>query len=238
MRPGPRALPALVLAAGGLLLLGGCDDADDEPVGEQDIGDEDIATAAADPAGSADDDDDRTAAPVAPPTEPMELELEPGERSASQDGGTITVEGERVAFVLPTGNIACVLTTGSATCQIEEKDYTPPADQLVPDLVGPCAAEDVNAMRTIRESGAWTCVAEDLVGDASLSAGGWWGSEVDGETMDVDGETVAVLPYGQRLQLGPVWCQSSEAGVTCANPELDGRRIELSRGSYAYDRNA
>ena len=49
---------------------------------------------------------------------------------------------------------------------------------------------------------------------------------------------VAVLPYGQRIQVGPVWCESSEAGVTCANPELNGRRFVLSRSSFAYDRNA
>lgn len=231
MRSPRRTFRLAALAVGAVLALAGCDD-------DGAVGDEDLATAAVDDDGGGDGGEEQPADPVEPPAEPMELELEPGDRSASSDGGTVTVDGDRVAFVLPTGNISCVMTTESATCQIDDKTYTPSADQLVPDLVGPCNVAEVNAMRTVAESAAWTCVSEDLTTDARPSASGWWVHEVDGETAEVDDEEVAVLPYGQRIQLGPVWCESSESGVTCANPELDGRRFELSRGSFAYDRGA
>ena len=230
MRPRRRTGPALALVVGAVLVLAGCDDDPQEtsatPTGA-------VGTDAAEGEDAA-----RSAAPVAPPTEPMELELAAGERSATADGSTIVVEGDRAAFVLPTGNIACVLTAESATCQIEEKSYSVSEGEMVPDVVGPCGPAEANAMRTIEESGAWTCVAEDLASDALLTAGGWWEPQVDRDTLEVDGMRVAVLPYGQRIQVGPVWCESSEAGVTCANPELNGRRFVLSRSSFAYDRNA
>ncbi len=230
MRPRRRRGPALALAVGAMLALAGCDDDPQEAPA--------TPTDAAGTEGAGGEDAARSAAPVAPPTEPMELELAAGERSATADGSTIRVEGDRAAFVLPTGNIACVLTEQSATCQIAEKSYTVSEAEMVPDLVGPCSPADANAMRTIEESGAWTCVSEDLVSDAGLTAGGWWEPEVDRDTLEVDGVRVAVLPYGQRIEVGPVWCESSEAGVTCANPELNGRRFVLSRGSFAYDRSA
>ena len=235
MRRRPRAVPGLALVLGAMLVLAGCDDDPQETsvtpaVGE--VGTDDGAE------GDAGEDVAQDAAPVEPPTEPMELELAAGERSVTADGSTIRVEGDRAAFVLPTGNIACVLTSESATCQIDEKSYSVSQDEMVPDLVGPCDPAEADAMRTIAESGAWTCVAEDLIGAASLTAGGWWEPEVDRDTLEVDGIRVAVLPYGERIQVGPVWCESSEAGVTCANPELNGRRFQLSRSSYGYDRTA
>lgn len=226
-----RAFPAAALALGAVLALAGCDDDGDAD------GAEAPETAGVEQDAAGGDDAAETGGPVAAPTEPMELELVAGERSVTEDGSTIRIEGDRAAFLSPSGNIACVLTTESVTCQIFDKTFTPGAGEIVPDAVGSCGPAEANAMRTVAESAAWTCVSEDLTSDATLTAGGWWEPEVDRDTLEVDGERVAVLPYGQRLQVGSVYCDSSDSGVTCANPELDGRRFQLSRGSYAYDRN-
>lgn len=230
-----RGFPAAALALGAVLALAGCDD------GGQDGSDgdrtADVDGGVDEDGDVADDDAAQTGGPVPVPTEPMAVELVPGDRSVSEDGSTITVEGDRAAFVTPSANIACVLTTETATCQIFDKTYTPGAGEIVPDVLGSCGPSEVNAMRTVTESAAWTCVSEDLTSDAQLTAGGWWEPEVDRDTLEVEGYQVAVLPYGERLQVGPVYCISSDDGVSCANPELDGRRFELSRGGYSYDRN-
>lgn len=227
MRSRRRAVQAVALALGAVLALAGCDGGGDE--------EEPSEVAGVDEDGGA-DDSAGAATPVAPPTEPMELELVPGERSVTVDGSTIRVEGDRAAFVTPSGNMACVLTSVAATCQIDDKTYTPGAGEMVPGTVGACGPAEANAMVTVAESAAWTCVSEALSSDARLTAGGWWEPQVDRDTLEVDGARVAVLPYGERLQVGPVWCESTENGVVCANPELDGRRFVLSRGSYSYDR--
>lgn len=229
---------AVVLTLGALVLAG-CDDAQDAAAPDTDA----VTGAGVDVDGDGDVDADDEAAqsepgPVEPPTEPAAITAAPGERSATQDGGTITVEGDRAAFVLPSGNIACVLTDQTATCQIFDKGYTPDAAYLVTDLVGPCAIEDANAMRLVEESAAWTCVTEDLTSDARVEQGGWWEREIDGDTLEVDGARVGVLPYGETLRVGPVSCTSSEGGVECRNPELNGRRFVLSKDSYLFDRNA
>lgn len=230
-----RAL-ALTLALGALV-LGACDDADETGSAAQES-----------PAGTVDTDGDGVpdtedaaqteAAPVEPPTEPMDLELAVPGRGAGQDGSTISVEGGHAAFVLPSGNIACVMTDETATCQIYDKTYTPDPSYLVTDLVGTCSVEDADAMRLVEESAAWTCVEQDLRTVAAVGAGGWWQTEVEGDTMEHEGMELGVLPYGETMQVGPVSCTSSDNGVTCSNPELGNRRIELSRTSFAFDRNA
>lgn len=243
MPPRHRVRSLTLALVAGTLVLAGCDGEEGGDAGQTTEPAPTTATADLDDDGDIDGDDDdlaeqtAAAAPVAPPTEPMQVELAPGERSASQDGDTITVEGDRAAFVLPSGNIACVLTDETATCQAFDKTYTPGTEELASDVLGECSAETADAMRLVDESAPWTCVAEDLISDAAVEAGGWWTPEVEGETLDVDDLVVGVLPYGQTLSVGPVSCASAEDGVTCANPDLNGRRFVLSSTRYAYDRN-
>lgn len=227
-----RALvPAVALGA---LLLAGCDDGD-EPGDAQEtpVAGEDQAGDDADDADDADTDEEEPAGPVPPPTEPADIAPVPPERSASVDGDTIQVEGDRAAFVLPSGNIACVLNEQTAVCQVQEKTYEPRADFMVEDLAAECSPAEADAMTLREASEAWLCVGHDLRPTAGLEQGGWWGSEIDGETLDVDGEQVAVLPYGQTLAVGQVSCLADEAqGVVCRQPELGRREIVLGRSTY------
>lgn len=225
-----RPLALALLVAG--VALGGCDGDEGGKTGTGSGTDQGGSTAGGgDGAGA-------SQGPVAAPTAPMDLELTPGKRSATEDAGTITVKGDRAAFVLPSGNIACVLNESTATCQVDDKSYTPGAGELIGDALAGCTVDKANAMRLVEESAAWTCVSEPLSSDARLTAGGWWEPEIDGDTLEIHGQRVGVLRYGDTLRVGPVSCTSSEDGVTCANPELNGRRFTLSRTGYSFDRGA
>jgi hypothetical protein len=216
----------LALAAG--LLLAACDD-------DGQAGDEAGQTAGVDgdAAGGEGEGEDSAAegGPAGPPTEPADIPAQPGERSAARQGSTVTVTGDRAAFVTPTGNIACVLTEDGGTCQIQDKGYTPDTQFLVPDLVGECTAQDADAMMLTTAPAAWTCAPTELALTAALDQGGWWSAETDGESVDADGVTAAVLPYGETLAVGPVSCSSAQDAITCRSTQM-GRQFILSDSRY------
>jgi hypothetical protein len=226
-----RGRGLILTAALGALVLSGCD---------ADEGDADGAAQTV--PGDLDGDgvpDDGDAAPetVAPPTEPAQIDPVPGERGASQDGSTVRIEAGRAAFVLPTGNITCVLSEENALCQIVEKTFDVRADFMMPDLIGDgCTAENADAMTLTNEPAAWTCAPEDLAPSAQLDRLGWWAQELDGQTLDSDAGSLAVLPYGSTMVAGPVSCAASESGVTCRHTEMGNREIVLSRDTYWIQR--
>lgn len=231
---------AVALAAAlGAVLVTGCEgnfggdgDEEDQTQGAVDGADD------ADGADEGEDDgaepaETDEAAPVEPPTEPADISPAGGDRSASDDGSTITVEGGPAAFVSPTGTIACVVNELSATCQISDKTYQPGSDQIVGDVIGDCSADDADTLVLSTAGGAWTCPPEPLAATAALDAGGWWVDETGGEIDEVDGVDAAVLPYGQTLRVGPVSCTSQEDGMTCRSDEM-GREFFLARSAYNY----
>lgn len=226
-RPQVRARALAVLALSCALALAGCS-GQEEPTGEDAGG-----TAAVDGAdGTAGPDDGaQSAAPVEPPTEPADIQPVDGQRSAS-GGASITVSGDHAGFVLPSGKIACSVTAQWATCQVEGGVSVNPEHLAQENLPG-CDAGNANAIRLVTGRGAWTCVADPLVGQASVGTGGWWVEDVGGTTMDQDGRTLAVLPYGSSLTLGSVTCSSAESGVTCVNSAL-GEQFQLSNSGYSY----
>lgn len=222
-----RPLAALVLAGG--LVLAGCSDEGDTP-GDPESTVEDGGGTGGE--GDGGDAGQESAAPTGPPTAPADLPVAGGDRSAS--GGTdISIDGEHAGFVSPTGNIACSVTAVTAVCQVSDKTYTAPADQLVGTSIGDCTTAEADAMTMSDQRGAWTCVPEALTGQAQVSTGGWWVEQVDGETLDLDGATLAVLPYGSSLTVGPTTCTSGEDGVTCTSSTL-GRSFTISRSGYRF----
>ena len=227
-----RGRAVLLATALGALVLAGCD-ADD--------GDEADQTAVVgdlDGDGVSDDGEEQAAPePVPPPTEPADITPVPSGRGVSEDGSTVRIEDGRAAFVLPSGNITCVLSAENALCQIVEKTYDVRADFMMPDLIGDeCSAANADAMTLTNEPHAWTCAPEDLAASARVDRLGWWAQELDGETLDTDGGTLAVLPYGSTMVHGPVSCAASESGVTCRHTELGNREIILARDTYWIQR--
>jgi hypothetical protein len=230
MRSRPRVdvrhLAALALV--GALALAGCS-------GDEDGGSGDGATTGADGAvgtGDGGQAQETGGGQVSRPTAPADIQAAPGDRSAT-GGTTVVVEGDQAGFILPSGNIACSLTSAGAVCQIDDKQFTPSPDHMSEANIAGCSSDNADAMRLAAGRGAWTCVEEPVTGQAQVSTGGWWAEEVGGETLDLDGATLAVLPYGSTLTLGSTSCTSAEAGVSCDNSEL-GRSFTLARTTYNY----
>lgn len=226
---------ALGLALVTSLALAGCSEEEptaDAPTGAQTATDGTGATAGTTGSsgeGSSGEGSAPTAA--APPTAPADIEIEPVDRSASGDG-QVRVEGSNASFVMPSGNIACTVNSRTAVCQLLDSGMRPQADHLIPGLLGECTAADATAM-ILDAGGSWTCVEGSLVDQATVDHGGWWVDEVDGTTTSVDDQTVAVLPYGESITVGPVTCSSAENGVTCGSTDL-GRQFTLSANRYNF----
>jgi hypothetical protein len=220
-----RALGGAALAA--VLVLGGC-------AGDDEGGSEDQAPVSATSDGDvATDEAPQTAAvPTAPPTEAASIRPEPGDRSAG-GGTTVVVEGDRAAFVLPSGNVACTLNAVTAVCEVDERSFTPQGDHLVDGIIGDCSVDQANAIMINDGPGAWTCVEDAIKPQAWVAAGGWWAKENDSETVKIGRNTMAVLPYGSSISVGPVSCSASDEGVRCSNGDT-GRSFSLSRGGYQY----
>lgn len=225
-----RALGAVMLA--GVLVLSGCG-------GDEEGGTDDVSgTRAPGPDDGTDadavtDDAGRTgAAPTGPPTAPADIDVEAGERSAS--GGTsVVVDGDRAAFVLPSGGIACTVNEVTAVCEVQDLSYTPQAGHLVDDSLGDCTAQDATAIMINDGQGAWTCVEDPILPQAWVAAGGWWARANESETLKIGNNTMAVLSYGSTLTVGPVTCASSEDGVRCSS-SATGRSFFVSRSSYQF----
>ena len=231
---------AAVLLALGAVLLAGCDD---DPAGGEDDASSGGGQTATPTGGGGDADGggdgtsstaDAPAAEAAPPpTAPADIEPDRGDRSVSEDGSTITVQGDRAAFVTPTGNLACVLNGPSASCQLLDKTYSPNPDHLVEDGVGECSADAADTMVLTDAGGVWTCPPETLTSTAAATQGGWWAEAVGAPTTGVEDTDAAVLEYGLTLRVGDTTCLSSEDGVTCRSGDL-GRQFFISRSAYRF----
>lgn len=238
---GHRARSAAALLVLGSIVLAGCDD--DSGAGEDasvaDAAAEAGEAASAEPkegggtSGAGGSEDSDAAEPAAPPTEPADIELDRGDRSVDEEGSTITVQGDRAAFVTPTGNIACVVNDASAACQLLDKTYSPDPAHLVASTVGDCPADVMDTMLLTDAGGAWTCPPEQLTTVAATDQGGWWADAAGAPTTGVDDTDAAVLDYGLTLQIGDTSCQSAEDGVTCRSGEL-GRQFFISRSAYRF----
>ena len=104
-------------------------------------------------------------------------------------------------FALPSGNIACKITTDAATCTVANSSATPPADS-------PCAASVGHVLTVTRKGAEMPCVEGALPGVAAPDT--------------------SVLEYGQSTTAGDFTCTSSSTGVTCKH-DPTGKGFQLAR---------
>jgi hypothetical protein len=134
--------------------------------------------------------------------------------------GTVLVSGDQASFVMPSGNIQCVMRPASVVCQIAEKDFAPSEGELDPDALGGCGTDSADAVTVLSGRPAtWGCTSETIRGQAALDLGGWWAADGVGETEQVEGRELAVLAYDSSLQVGSMLCRSSFTDVTCRDLE-------------------
>ncbi len=228
-----RALLTLMLAAG-IMLSASCSgdspSGDAEPAaGEQSTADVTQAPDAAEESGTPTDDTPTDSDAVTESAGP-----EPRSVQVAGDG-TILVNGDQSSFVMPSGNIQCVLRDGSAVCQIASKDFDPAADDMSNQTLGDCSAANADAITVLEgEAAAWTCTSETIRGQAALELGGWWAADDVGSTESVDGTDLAVLDYGQKMQLGTILCSSESTGISCRDTTGDAG-FTLARETYQVD---
>ena len=110
------------------------------------------------------------------------------------------------SFQLPSHNIGCYMSTqfhGNVRCDIRERSWKPPPKPARCDL-------DWGQGLAVSGAGKPQIVC---AGDTTLDP------------------SSPVLAYGQRNKTGPVQCESSQAGITCANSQT-GHGFFLSRQTY------
>lgn len=211
-----RRRPALVLASLTLMLTACSQDpGSDSPA--PDTADAATGTAQApDAAGST------SAAPV-----------DVSDRSVQvADDGTIVIGADQASFVMPSGNIQCVIRTDSAVCQISDKDFEPAPPDLSPQALGDCTTATADALTLLRgERAFWSCTSETIRGQAALDLGGWWAADGAGETELIDGTPLAVLSYGASIQLGEIVCSSENTGASCRLLD-EAHGFSLARQDY------
>ena len=227
-----RVILTLTLAAGALLSTS-CsadppvDDSDPSPA-EQSAADVTQAPAPAqesgsEPGGTTDSD----AATESAGPEPRSVQI--------AGDGTILISGDQASFVMPSGNIQCVLRDGSAVCQIANKEFDPATGDMSDQTLGDCSAASADAITVLEgEVAAWTCTSETIRGQAALALGGWWAADDVGSTESVDGTDLAVLDYGQKMQLGSILCSSESTGISCRDT-TGPAGFTLARESYRVD---
>lgn len=162
----------------------------------------------------------------APQTDPPERSVRIGA------DGTLVASGDQASFVMPSGNIQCVIRTDSVVCQIAEKDFRPDQGHLGAGVLGGCDAASADALTLLVGSGAgWTCTSETIRGQAAVDLGGWWAADGMGRTEEVEGRPLAVLSYGRALQVGSMLCRSERTGISCRDLTTTGG-FTLAREAY------
>jgi hypothetical protein len=106
-------------------------------------------------------------------------------------------------FASPSGNIRCGIAPddGYVRCDIGEREWEPPPRPDDCEL-------DYGSGLDLDETGAGVVCAGDAVGASEL-----------------------VLEYGEKLQGGPILCESQESGMSCEHVET-GRGFTIARADY------
>lgn len=149
-----------------------------------------------------------------------------------QPDGTILVTGDHASFLMPSQNVACVMRPDQVLCQIDGKQYEARDRDITPEAFEGCTPSTADAMSVGGGADpAWACLPYDLRPGTDVSQGGAWAGPGLGATLERDGATVAVLPYGTTLRLGNVSCLSDAMGVACTDLTT-GHGFQLARERY------
>ncbi len=115
-----------------------------------------------------------------------------------------TARADEGPFQSPSGNIACIMGSGGAACDVSDHTY-----QLPPGP--PCS-----------QHSAWG-------GRFSLQQGQAAEMECHNDTLRVPG--ARTLDYGQTVSGGTITCESQPSGMKCTDSST-GHYFRVSRDSY------
>jgi len=109
--------------------------------------------------------------------------------------------GSTQVFALPSGNIACEITTDAASCTIANTSAVPPADASCTGSIG-------HTLTVTADGAKMPCVEGALPGVAA--------------------KDTKILDYGQSTTVGAFTCTSSSTGVTCKH-DPTGKGFQLAK---------
>ncbi|UJP38609.1 DUF6636 domain-containing protein [Cellulomonas palmilytica] len=117
--------------------------------------------------------------------------------------GPTTPSGADASFRLPSGNIACTMSTAGVTCTIASVAYDPPA-------VAGCDGRTGHVLVLNEDGFSFACV--------------------QGPAPTVAGDDVPTLEYGSSAEVGGYTCRSATDGVRCT--DADGVGFHLARAAW------
>jgi hypothetical protein len=106
-------------------------------------------------------------------------------------------------FRSPSGNIGCQMQTWAARCDVDLRDWAPPAK---PSSCKYTWGQGLRIAAQFHDNTTWVCSGISLVD-----------------------KSAAALPYGDKNYAGTITCSSAQAGITCKNAGGHGFFISKSR---------
>lgn len=157
-----------------------------------------------------------------PSASPTGSSTAPAETSGATDVRHAT---DAAAFAMPSGNIVCVMAADGVRCDFigESKAWTVPQPTGCQLAWGDSLA--LGSTVTASCHGDTVATVPELGSDYVT----WWHS--GDPTVSLDTVTLAALPYGSAIVVGPMRCESATTGVRCLNT---GTRHGFTMAREAY----
>ncbi|HOB04226.1 MAG TPA: hypothetical protein PKM36_03010 [Propionibacteriaceae bacterium] len=136
---------------------------------------------------------------------------------------------QSAAFVTPSGGIVCAVDPSSATCEVKQPTYTPPAKPAS------CQLEWAGRIAVTSTERGFVCVGDSMFDLPTTGSAPWttWFDPAFGITVPLpSGGQGAVLGYGSTITSGSYTCQVETTGVTCTDKA--GRGFVVTKESYRY----
>jgi pimeloyl-ACP methyl ester carboxylesterase len=128
-------------------------------------------------------------------------------------------------FQTPSGNIACLVTSEEARCDIRDHSWTLP-------VLASCEYESGTSLQ-VREIAEVACINDSISDNVP---GTFWTSWFDPKRdlliTTQDGQERTALRYGSKMINGDYSCTVSRSGVMCANSRT-GASFTMSQSAYS-----
>jgi len=131
------------------------------------------------------------------------------------------------AFVTPSGQIVCLLSSDGVRCDYFAEDKAWQAPQP-----GNCDIDTGWSLSVDRTAGT-SCVGDSIVAKAAKGSGFESWHRPGDPAVAWNGLTLAALPYGATIVVTTFRCDNLSSGVTCEN-ESTGHGFFMSRESIRF----
>jgi hypothetical protein len=133
---------------------------------------------------------------------------------------------DSAAFATPSGRIVCIIADNSVRCDFisDDKAWTSPQPKG-------CDLAWGDSLYLTQTAGS-TCHGDTVADTPALDSGYVSWRRSSDPTVEVNGLTLAALPYGSGVLVGNLQCDSAASGVTCKNTST-GHGFTMAREAYS-----